>query len=54
MQRLVDSVPDILAEHPPLDSFRIWFLALADYIRVKHGLGDALYTAAAQDVVNEA
>ncbi|HEY6500979.1 MAG TPA: TetR/AcrR family transcriptional regulator [Streptosporangiaceae bacterium] len=54
VQRLVDSVPDILAEHPPLDSFRIWFLTLADYIRVKHGLGDALYTAAAQSVVNEA
>ncbi len=48
VQRLVDSVPDILAEHPPLDSFRIWFLTLADYIRVKHGLGDALYTAAAR------
>ena len=54
VQRLVDSVPDVLAEHRPLDSFRIWFLTLADYIRVKHGLGDALYTAAAQDVVNEA
>ena len=54
VQRLVDSVPDILAENPPLDSFRIWFLTLADYIRVKHGLGDALYTAAAQSVVNEA
>jgi AcrR family transcriptional regulator len=54
MQRLVDSVPDILAEHPPLDTFRIWFLTLADYIRVKHGLGDALYTAADQNVVNEA
>jgi AcrR family transcriptional regulator len=54
VQRLVDSVPDILAEHPPLDSFRIWFLNLADYIQVKHGLGDALYHAAAQNVVNEA
>src|SRR6201996_5627768 len=54
VQRLVDSVPDILAEHPPLDSFRIWFLTLADSIRVKHGLGDALYTASTQDVVNEA
>ncbi len=43
-----------MAEHPPLDSFRIWFLTLADYIRVKHGLGDALYSAAAQTVVNEA
>ena len=54
VQRLVDLVPDILAEHPPLDSFRIWFLTLADYIRVKHGLGDALYAAAAQTVANEA
>ncbi len=53
VQRLVDSVPDVLAEHRPLDSFRIWFFALADYIRVKHGLGEALYTAAAQDVVND-
>ena len=53
VQRLVDSVPDILAEHSPVDSFRIWFQTLADYVRVKHGLGDALYTAAAQDAINE-
>jgi AcrR family transcriptional regulator len=53
VQRLVDSVPDVLAARRPLDSFRLWFQTLADYIRVKHGLGEALHTAAAQDVVNE-
>jgi AcrR family transcriptional regulator len=53
VQRLVDSVPDVLAAHPPLEAFRTWFMTLADYVRVKHGLGEALYTAAAQDVINE-
>jgi AcrR family transcriptional regulator len=50
--RLVDSVPDVQAAHPPLDAFRTWFHTLADYIRVKHGLGEALHTAAAQDAIN--
>lgn len=31
----------------------MWFLRLADLVRVKHGLAGALQTAAAQDVVNE-
>jgi AcrR family transcriptional regulator len=51
IQRLVDSVLDVLASHPPLDAFRLWFARLADYVRVKHGLGEALHTAAVQDVV---
>jgi AcrR family transcriptional regulator len=53
VQRLVASVPDVLASHTPLDAFRAWFTTLADYVRVKHGLGEALHTAAAQDVVNQ-
>lgn len=53
VQMLVDSVTDVLAEHEPLDAFRVWFERLADYIRIKHGLGEALHSAAAQDVVNE-
>jgi AcrR family transcriptional regulator len=53
VQRLVDSVPDVLAAHTPLDAFRTWFHTLADYVRVKHGLGEALHTAAVQDSVNE-
>ena len=43
----------ILAENPPLDAFRIWFARLAEYVRLKHGLGEALHTAGVQDVVNE-
>jgi AcrR family transcriptional regulator len=53
VQRLVDSVPDVLAAHPPLDALRIWFERLASYVRVKHGLGEALHTAAAQQIVND-
>src|SRR5260221_11721153 len=53
VQRLVDSVPKVLADNAPLDAFRIWFATLADYVRVKHGLGEALHTAAVQDAVNQ-
>jgi AcrR family transcriptional regulator len=53
VQSLVEAVPDILAEYRPLEALRVWFLRLADLVRVKHGLGEALQTAAAQDVVNE-
>lgn len=53
VRRLVDSVDDVLAAHAPLDAFRVWFRTLADYVRLKHGLGEALHTAAVQDVVNE-
>ena len=53
VQRVVDSVPDVLAGSRPLDAFRAWFTTLADYVRIKHGLGEALHTAAAQDAVNQ-
>jgi len=53
VQRLVDEVEDVLAEHTPLDAFRVWFEKLADYVRVKHGLGEALHTVAAQNIVND-
>jgi len=53
IDRLVDSVGDVLAASPPLEAFTRWFETLAAYIRVKHGLGEALNTAAAQDVINE-
>lgn len=51
--RLVDSVPRVLAKHPPLEAFREWFRTLAAYVRLKHGLGEALHTAAVQDAVGE-
>ncbi|UUN30694.1 TetR/AcrR family transcriptional regulator [Streptomyces sp. FIT100] len=54
VRRLVDSVPGVLAAAPtPLDAFRAWFHTLADYVRLKHGLGEALHAAAVQDAVNE-
>lgn len=53
VQRLVDLVPKLLRAHPPLDAYRMWFFKAADYVRVKHGLGDALHSAAVQDAINE-
>ena len=54
IERLVDSVPRVLAANTPLDAFRRWFRTLADYVRVKRGLGEALYSAAVQDAINKA
>jgi AcrR family transcriptional regulator len=53
VQHLVDSVPELLEEHPPLDAFRCWFERLASYVRIKHGLGDALGPAVKEDVVRD-
>lgn len=53
IQRLVDSVDDVIATHPPLEAFTTWFNTLAEYIRVKHGLGEALHNVAIQNVVDE-
>ncbi len=53
VQKLVDSADDALAAHAPLDAFVSWFETLAHYIRLKHGLGEALHNAAIQDAINE-
>ena len=53
VQRLLDSVGKEIADHEPLDAFRIWFRRLAAFNRVKKGLGEALHTAAMQDAINE-
>ncbi|MEU6343471.1 TetR/AcrR family transcriptional regulator [Streptomyces sp. NPDC046977] len=50
--RLVDSVADVLAAHTPLDALRQWFTSLTAYVRIKHDLGEALHSAAAQQVVS--
>lgn len=52
VDRLVASVPEVLARHAPLDALRTWFTTLAAYVRIKHGLGEALNSAAAQEVVS--
>jgi AcrR family transcriptional regulator len=51
--RLVASVPNLLDELDPLDALRRWFADLASYARIKHGVGEALNSAAAQEVVSE-
>ncbi|MBA9043503.1 MULTISPECIES: TetR/AcrR family transcriptional regulator [Streptomyces] len=52
LARLTASVSDVLAEHPPLDAFRRWFTTLTAYVRIKHDLGEALHSAAAQEVIS--
>lgn len=49
LQSIVDSVHDLVAEYPPLDALRVWLLRLADFARVKHGLGEALQAAVDED-----
>jgi AcrR family transcriptional regulator len=51
--KLVNAVDDILATHAPLEAFTTWFETLAAYVRVKHGLGEALHNAAVHDAINE-
>jgi len=53
IQQLTDSVDGLLASQSPLDAFAAWFETLAAYIRVKHGLGEALHNAAVQNAIDE-
>jgi hypothetical protein len=38
-ERLVRLVPQLMAERASLDAFRAWFRTLADFVRLKQGLG---------------
>ena len=42
VQSLVEAVHDILDEYAPLEALRVWFLRLADFVRVRHGHGLSL------------
>lgn len=53
VRKLVDSVDKLLAAQPPLAAFTAWFEKLAAYIRVKHGLGEALHSAAIRNAIDE-
>ncbi len=52
VERLVRSVPQVLADHAPLDAFRVWFRRLADFVQLKRGLGQALQDPAVQEEIN--
>jgi AcrR family transcriptional regulator len=52
IDRLVSTADEVLSRHTSAKAaFVEWFETLAGYIRIKHGLGDALHSAVAQDVV---
>src|ERR1700754_582418 len=52
IDRLTRAVTETLATQPPLEAFKSWFTTLTAYVRIKHGLGEALHSAAAKDVVS--
>jgi AcrR family transcriptional regulator len=53
IERLTTTADDVLARHSSAkDAFVEWFETLSAYIRIKHGLGDALHGAAAQELVS--
>jgi AcrR family transcriptional regulator len=52
LTRLTNSVPDVLTAHPPLEALRRWFTTLTGYVRIKHDLGEALHSAAAQEIIS--
>jgi AcrR family transcriptional regulator len=53
VERLVGSVDGLLAKQPAREAFVAWFETLAAYIRVKHGLGEALHSAAIRNAIDE-
>ena len=52
VDHLVRSVDPMLRENEPLDAFRVWARRLAAYARMKHGLGEALTSPAAQEAIS--
>ena len=53
IDRLTTTADDVLARQSSGQAaFVEWFETLSAYIRIKHGLGDALHSAAAQDMIS--
>jgi len=50
MGELVDAVPPLLAEYPPLDALIRWLDRLIEYARVKRGVMAAIEASAWQDL----
>jgi len=53
VERIVGTVPVLLAEATPLEALRRWTTDLVEAMRRKHGLGDALGTSAHQAVADQ-
>ncbi|MGW4526486.1 TetR/AcrR family transcriptional regulator [Amycolatopsis sp. NPDC004378] len=53
IEQLTTTADDVLARQPSAKAaFIEWFETLSAYIRIKHGLGDALHSDAAQDLIS--
>lgn len=53
IERLTTTADEVLARHSSAKAaFVEWFETLSAYIRIKHGLGDALHGAAAQELIS--
>ncbi|TKK86136.1 TetR/AcrR family transcriptional regulator [Herbidospora galbida] len=50
VDRILGTVPDLLAAHPPIEALRRWTTDLVEAMRRKHGLGDALSPGAHQAI----
>ncbi|MDS0136051.1 MULTISPECIES: TetR/AcrR family transcriptional regulator [unclassified Amycolatopsis] len=53
VDRLLESVPPLLATESPLEALRRWTLDLVAAMRKKHGLGDALSADAHQEIAEQ-
>lgn len=53
VERITGSVPELLAEMPPLEALRQWTTDLVEAMRRKHGLGDALSPTAHQTITQQ-
>ncbi|WP_354568846.1 TetR family transcriptional regulator [Glaciihabitans sp. UYNi722] len=53
VSELVESAPRLVATLPASAALREWFTQLAAYGRIKHGLGEALYSATRQTLSDE-
>ncbi|MEU0791098.1 TetR/AcrR family transcriptional regulator [Amycolatopsis sp. NPDC005961] len=53
VDRLIGSVPELLAELAPLEALRRWTVELVAAMRKKHGLGDALSPGAHQTITEQ-
>ncbi|MGW3744285.1 TetR/AcrR family transcriptional regulator [Streptomyces sp. NPDC005146] len=53
VERIIATVPGLLAEMPPLEALRHWTTSLVEAMRRKHGLGDALSSSAHQAIAEQ-
>jgi AcrR family transcriptional regulator len=53
VQQLADAVPELLADHPPVEALRLWFDQLTHDVMIKHGLADVLRAATSDGLAGE-